>query len=270
MLDRAFEGVSSCLRCEGLWIAPATLDAAFGNPRWPSGTTLWWRNSVECPECAFEGKTTLMAARLSNDVLVDQCPEHGVWLDRGELGRLMGGATDELAALRDRLAVRAPDLEKLVARREQWRADIETRRKAALDYRQALEAEHRHRAEIAEAERAHRELDARTVAASPPPPQALPAARPRPARAEPSAPAADPVEAARRAAQHRQQLGTQRAQASAEVARLQDRLVALRDHVRRLDAELAETRGRADGVQHELDAARARLRTLDGQLDGPP
>lgn len=267
MLDRAFEGVSSCLRCEGLWIAPATLDAAFGNPRWPNGTTLWWRNSIECPECAFEGKTTLMAARLSNDVLVDQCSEHGVWLDRGELGRLMGVGADELGALRDRLAVMAPDLEKLVARREQWRADIETRRKAALEYRQALEAEHRHRVEVAEAERARREGAARTVAASP---QARPPTAPRAAHAELAAPAADPMQAARRATQNRQALGTQRAQASAEVARLQDRLVALRDHVRRLDAELTEARGRADGVQHELDAARARLRTLDGQLDGPP
>jgi Zn-finger nucleic acid-binding protein len=271
MLDRAFEGVSSCLRCEGLWIAPATLDAAFGNPRWPGGTTLWWRNSVECPECAFEGKTTLMAARMSNDVLVDQCPEHGVWLDRGELGRLMGGAADELGALRDRLAVMAPDLEQLVARREKWRADIEIRRKAALDYRQALEAEHRQRVELAEAERARRGGDVPTGAA-PGSSQATPPDRPRAARNEPpgpSAPSGDPVEAARRAAQHRQQLGTQRAQASAEVARLQGQLVVLRDHVRRIEAELAETRGRADGVQHELDAARGRLRTLDGQLDGP-
>jgi Zn-finger nucleic acid-binding protein len=270
MLDRVFEGVSSCLRCEGLWIAPATLDAAFGNPRWPDGHTLWWRNSLACPECAFEGKTTLMAARMSSDVLVDQCPEHGVWLDRGELGRLMGGATDEIGALRDRLAVMSPELEQLITRREQWRADIEVRRKASADYREALEEEHRRRASIAEAERARLDAEARARAASvPPSPQASSRSPQRAARAAPSPPAADPLEAARRAAQHRQELGTQRAQASAKVARLQGELAALYDHVRRLDAELAETRQRANSVQHELDVARAQLRTLDDQLDGP-
>jgi Zn-finger nucleic acid-binding protein len=268
MLDRAFEGVSSCLRCEGLWIGPATLDAAFGNPRWPTGVTLWWRNSVECPECAFEGKTTLMAARMSNDVLVDQCSEHGVWLDRGELGRLMGAGADERGALRDRLAVMAPDLEQLVARREKWRADIEARRKAALDYRQALEAEHRQRLEIAEAERARVDAEARARAIAAPP-RMLPPTVPRAARSEPPPRTDDPVEAARRAAHDRQQLGTQRAQASADVARLQGQLVVLQDHVRRLETEIADTKHRANGMQHELDEARARLRTLDHQLDGP-
>jgi Zn-finger nucleic acid-binding protein len=269
MLDRAFEGVSACLRCEGLWIAPATLDAAFGNPRWPDGHTLWWRNSVECPECAFEGKATVMSARMSSDVLVDQCPEHGVWLDRGELGRLMGVAGDELGALRDRLAVMAPGLDQLVARREAWRADVEVRRKAAFDYRQALDEEHRRRAEISRAERARIEAEARDRdVTAPPSSRERPRATPRASRAEPP-PAADPIEASRRAAHHRQQLGTERAQASAEVARLQGQLAVLRDHVRRLDEELAETRHRAGGVQHELDAARTRLRTLDDELDGP-
>jgi Zn-finger nucleic acid-binding protein len=267
MLDRAFDGVSTCLRCEGLWIAPATLDAAFGNPRWPVGHTLWWRNSLDCPECAFEGKSTLMAARMSNDVLVDQCPEHGVWLDRGELGRLMGVPTNELAALRDRLAVMAPDLEQLVARREKWRADIEIRRKAAQDYRQALEEEHRRRVAISEAERARLDAEDRLRAAATAPPPAQPPAQPRAERPAPPPPAEDPIEGARRAARRKQALGTERAQASAEVARLQGRLAALHHHVRRLDAELADTRQRADGVQHELDVARARLHTLDGELD---
>jgi len=90
MLERALDGAWSCLRCEGLWIGPAALDAAFGDPRWPPGHAMWWRNSIECPECALEGKATLMTARMSSDVIVDQCADHGVWLDRGELGRLMG------------------------------------------------------------------------------------------------------------------------------------------------------------------------------------
>jgi Zn-finger nucleic acid-binding protein len=271
VLDRAFEGVSSCLRCEGLWIAPATLDAAFGNPRWPNGNAMWWRNSIECPECTFEGKPTLMAARMSSDVIVDQCAEHGVWLDRGELGRLMGVAADELGALRDRLAATAPDLDQLVARRQKWRADLETRRKAALDYRQALEEEHRRRIEIAEAERKRMEPAARdrstaaTASTQEMPHLARPAAHADPLRAE-----TDSSEVARRAAQRKQELGTQRAQALAEVTRLQDRIVALEDHLRRLDEELSEAKRRVNGIYHELDAAQARLHLIDDQLDAPP
>jgi Zn-finger nucleic acid-binding protein len=219
MLERAFEGVSTCLRCEGVWIGPATLDAAFGNPRWPGGQALWWRNAIDCPECAFEGKQTLMSARMSSDVIVDQCPEHGVWLDRGELGRLMGGAVDELEALRQKLAVGAPAIEQLGARREQWRARLETRRKAAAD-------------------------DRRELAPTPAPPLARSGERPG----------------------ARDERTSQRAQASAELARLKVQLGVLREHIEGLETELAGTRQRATSIEHELDAARGRLRLLDDEL----
>jgi Zn-finger nucleic acid-binding protein len=262
VLDHAFEGVSSCLRCEGLWIAPATLDAAFGNPRWPLGNAMWWRNSVECPECTFEGKATVMAARMSNDVIVDQCADHGLWLDRGELGRLMGVAANELVALRERLAATAPDLDQLVARRQKWRADLETRRRATLEYRQTLEQEHRHRAAIAEAERKRLDPTARATSGTALTQEMSPIARPA-ARNEPPPAAPDPRDLANRA-----MLATQRAQALAEVARHQDRVVALEAHVRRLEDELSETKRRVSAVNQELDAARAKLRMLDDQLDG--
>lgn len=263
VLDRAFEGVSTCLRCEGLWIAPATLDAAFGNPCWPSGNVMWWRNSIECPECALEGKATVMSARMSSDVIVDQCAEHGVWLDRGELGRLMGVAGDELGALRSRVQAMAPDLDQLVARRQKWRADLESRRRATLEYRQRLEEEHRQRVAITERER-QRRADAQRGRAPAAPAEPSPA-RPAP-RGEPR-PAQDRDEAARRAAEREQLAGTRRAQAAAEVARLQDRLGVLHDHVRRLEVEIAETRQRAAGIDQELDAALAKLRGLDAELE---
>jgi Zn-finger nucleic acid-binding protein len=300
MLSRAFEGVSACLRCEGLWIAPGTLDAAFGDPQWPAGQVLWWRNSIDCPECTFEGKQTLMTARMAHDVLVDQCPEHGLWLDRGELGRLMGTAADELTALRERLAVTARDLEKLVVRRDQRRADLESRRKTDREYRRALEDEHRRRAEVAsseaervrraevaeaaeaaEAERVRRadERSTRTAPAAPPHPTprtsgAALAELTASAPATPATPAspASPAshdDAARRATDRRQALGTQRAQTSAEAARLEDRLRALRDHIHRLDAELADARERAASLEDELGATRARLAALDAALDAP-
>jgi chromosome segregation ATPase len=66
-----------------------------------------------------------------------------------------------------------------------------------------------------------------------------------------------------------QELGCQRAQTSADVGILQGRLVALEDHIRRLEAQLDETRRYAVSVRSELDGSRTRLRTLDEQLDGP-
>ena len=76
-------------------------------------------------------------------------------------------------------------------------------------------------------------------------------------------------EAAEQAANRTQDLGAQRARTSADVELLQSRLVALDDHVRRLDAQLADTRQHAVSVRTELDGARVRLRTLDEQLHRP-
>jgi len=286
MLDRAFEGVWPCPRCEGLWIAPATLDAAFGDPRWPPGHAMWWRNSIECPECAVEGKATVMTARMSRDVIVDQCADHGVWLDRGELGRLMGTGDDELGALRARLAASAPDLGELVEQREKWRADLESRRRAVVEYKQMLDEKYRQHVAIAEAERgrlaaesAARAAAATAPEASPLPPHAStapPSAGERDTARPPSAderdtarpPSTGERDTARPAAQPTEDARILRAQASADVARLQDRVGLLSDHIRRLEGELAVSRQRAAVVQQELDAARAKLRALDDQRAG--
>jgi Zn-finger nucleic acid-binding protein len=288
ILDPTFEGVSACLRCEGMWISPATLEPGFGAPPWSADEMLWWRNSIECPDCVFEGKSSVMQARISSDVIVDRCPQHGLWLDRGELGRLMGVPNDQLAALRARLSGIAPDLERLVARREQWRTDIEIHRKAALEYRQAMEEEQLRRARSSESERLRLEAFARAAVA---PTQVLPTLRrasgsdppatvatqrapaPRAAaqrqRLGTLAPVAISKEAAQQSELRRHELGTQRTQASDDVSLLQGRLVALEDHVRRLEGQLAEAREHTVSVRTELDTARARLRTLDEQLDGP-
>jgi len=288
ILDPAFAGISSCLRCEGLWISPAALDPSFRAPAWPPGESRWWRRSIECPDCAFEGKRTMMAARVSCDVIVDHCPDHGLWLDRGELARLMGVATDKLAALRARLAAIAPDLEQLVARRERWRTDMEIRRKAALEYRQAVDDEQLRRARNSESERVRLEAGADAAVA---PTQVLPMMRraagseapatlPAPTAAAPRTasqrqrlgtldPAVISKEAARQAEQRREQLGTQRAEASDDVSTLQRRLGALDAHVLRLEAQLGDARQHAVSVRSELEIARHGLRTLDEQLEVP-
>ncbi len=256
MLSRELEGVSPCPRCEGLWLATSALSEAFGSPRWPAGQAMWWRNSLECPACGFEGKQTQMAARMAEDVLVDQCAEHGLWLDRGELGRLMGASGDELAALRDRMNVVAPALEKLGPRREQWRADLETRRRIAAEYRHAQEEELRRRTAATEAERVRGER----------------APEPRRPSGKPSDPAPDAAAnayhdaGARRAARF-QVMSTQRAQVAAEIGRLESQLGVMREHVQRLDAELTRTRHRAMTIERELDASRERMRLLDGDQE---
>lgn len=144
MLDRAFEGVAVCPRCQGAWIAQATLDTAFGNPRWPPGQNVWWQDELECPECAASGTKSMMSARSSNEVMVDACATHGVWLDRGELGRLMSLATDadELLELRRKIAAVA-DPDGLRQRRQAWRAEIEARRREADQFRAELRPKRR-------------------------------------------------------------------------------------------------------------------------------
>lgn len=139
MLDRAFDGVAVCPRCQGAWIGQATLDTAFGNPRWPPGESTWWNDELACPECKLR-----LSARNSNDVMVDACAAHGVWLDRGELRRLMSLASsaDELLALRRRIAA-VPDPDGLRQRRQDWRAELEARRREAEEFRGELRAKRR-------------------------------------------------------------------------------------------------------------------------------
>lgn len=119
-LEAAFEGVMACMRCAGLWIEEAVIELAFRTPHWPPGASAWWRVELACPMCALEGKTTDLVPVISGEVLVDRCSGHGLWLDAGELGRLMNKpASEELAALRRKLG--SADYAKLAAQREKTR-----------------------------------------------------------------------------------------------------------------------------------------------------
>jgi Zn-finger nucleic acid-binding protein len=130
MLEAVVPGVSVCPRCEGIWVTAHTLDLAFGNPRWPESHAMWWHNELACPECLFDGTTTIMDARSANDVHLDRCPTHGLWLDRGELGRVMATGSDELAELLRRIEATV-DVEQLAERRQQWQSELRTREHAA-------------------------------------------------------------------------------------------------------------------------------------------
>lgn len=70
-------------------------------------------------------------------------------------------------------------------------------------------------------------------------------------------------------ARRRAELAPRRAQASADLARLQGQLGVRRDHVQRLEDEPGRTQQRATTIEHELDAARGKLRLIDEELDQP-
>jgi Zn-finger nucleic acid-binding protein len=83
-----------------------------------------------------------MNARTSGGVIIDHCPSHGVWLDRGELGRVMGDPiVNELGKLREHLGALEPSPEVLAEMRERWAAEQEQRTRLAAIERKRIEQE---------------------------------------------------------------------------------------------------------------------------------
>jgi Zn-finger nucleic acid-binding protein len=145
LLDQVDFGVDMCPRCEGFWIGNSVLELS-GN-QWPAGPQAWWRNAVRCPACATTGVVTVMKARTSNEVIIDQCFAHGVWLDRGELARVMRDpVVQELAKLREHLAALEPSEAQLLEKRERWQAEQEERARLADVERKRIESERKQRA----------------------------------------------------------------------------------------------------------------------------
>jgi Zn-finger nucleic acid-binding protein len=273
ILDRGLEGIRTCLRCEGVWLPQATLTAAFEDPKWPGGQALWWRNSIECPECATAGEKKMLEARMARGVMVDRCHDHGVWLDRSELGRLMGAKADELVELQRRLEIPQHEIEALAKRRAKWRTDLAARREASSEYEEWLDEVERQRADAvkhaaAAAARTKRERD-----------EAAAKAEKERARAAKYA----VEEAARQATQRdraKQDLGNRLASASEEHAKLEQRLATHReataqlekrlfDHRAvgvKLEAELGEHREWVGKLTAQLEAAIANVRALHDEL----
>lgn len=290
MLERAFEAVLTCLRCEGLWIAKLILEKAFGDPRWPGGSSMWWRNSLECPECASEGAVQAMTAMQAGDVLVDRCPSHGLWLDRTELARLLEERGEllpgsELELLRAQLPAADGDLEQLARRREAWRSDLGQRRKAAQEYRAWLEAEQRRRIER---EREAREREAREREEQA---RAEEDAREREQRARSEqARVRERAELERRRAETEREFEQRRSEAERDarlrledaarrerreearreheraIERLEDSRAEAGAHVARVETQIIMLRDQLRAAEAELGGARARLRAIEDQL----
>ena len=121
-LEGIRDGLGACLACGGIWLGTAAITIAFGARVWPFGTNVWWKRELVCPVCAED-----MAAILSEGVVVDRCDRHGVWLDPGELGRLLDApAAEELTALYRRIAPNEtmPEIAARRAVRDATRAEL--------------------------------------------------------------------------------------------------------------------------------------------------
>jgi Zn-finger nucleic acid-binding protein len=81
--------VARCPRCGGFWMAhealASLLDEVFGAPvelvEFPDGSP-----RKACPVCMVEMEQVWLEL-----LGLERCPLHGVWIDRGELGRILKG-----------------------------------------------------------------------------------------------------------------------------------------------------------------------------------
>lgn len=148
-LTRVTAGVEACARCEGIWLPKLAIEQAFGTAMWPPGPGAWWRRELTCPACQLEGQGNVMTPIMHDNILVDRCHTHGLWLDAGELGRLLRAPQAvELETFYERLRPKGelpPQLAEFRQRRGAERAkrieELELRRKAREAERARIVAE---------------------------------------------------------------------------------------------------------------------------------
>ena len=239
-LEPLSTGVEVCPRCEGVWLPTAAVERAFGTPYWPKGPGAWWRRELDCPACVADNRSTMMTPVISGQIVVDRCPDHGEWLDPGELGRLLDAPRAiELEAFYERLS---PDGELPVRLLEfrKVREDERMRRAAELDeYRAKIEAD-----------------------------QARIRAEQEAARAEERARAAQLAEAERREILIKQRAALQRTYEETErqgFARERE-LTADRERVEKQVSHLATLREAVSKRERDLVDIRARMTELERQL----
>ena len=229
VLERVLQGVLTCTRCEGVWLANAMIDQAFGTQRWPGGASAWWRRALECPACACNGAASAMTPMLVGDrLVVDRCAAHGVWLDHGELGRLLGAPNVvELEAFHERLKPGAELPPQLIAQRKRREAELTRRQQELDDYRKQLAAERERIEAETRAERARLAAEKRAEE--------------------------ERIAAEHRAAE-RKRLGALRAMVERDADARAKELVTLREQVRAAEGKLADARGKLLEIDRQLDA----------------
>lgn len=83
--------VATCPGCHGVWLPTSVIAQLFDEEDWPQGTPMWWHSKLACPQCARTASEDppVMLARNVGGVFIDRCARHGVWLDAGEVGRVV-------------------------------------------------------------------------------------------------------------------------------------------------------------------------------------
>lgn len=101
LLSREIGGVvvDQCEQCHGIWMELGELPAVIAFHRQQSkeaalpdgeGAPVYDAISAPCPRCGGEGKMTRLTNLQDSSVIMDSCPVcYGVWLDGGELQKLM-------------------------------------------------------------------------------------------------------------------------------------------------------------------------------------
>lgn len=96
VVEREGIEVDWCLTCRGLWFDAGELElladhwgrrlapADVGRPSEPAAG----EPPRRCPRC--RRRMERVGAGAADPVPIDRCLEHGLWLDRGELGRILG------------------------------------------------------------------------------------------------------------------------------------------------------------------------------------
>lgn len=163
--------VAMCGQCGGIWLAQPVIATAFQDPTWPHGVSMWWRRELVCPVCAANGTDETMASVMVDELMLDRCPDHGLWFDRGELARLIGGTpAKELDRLKSILeSTKAPawvveaqqrrETERRIREEELARAEAEASAKREAARQAAIDEEARKRREQASRIELHVERD---------------------------------------------------------------------------------------------------------------
>lgn len=99
VVEREGIEIDWCLACRGLWFDGGELEllgekagrslsvADLGEKH--DGPVV--ASSRRCPRCPRRMEQLTFVVGSSDAVEIDRCPDHGFWLDRGELGRIMSG-----------------------------------------------------------------------------------------------------------------------------------------------------------------------------------
>ncbi len=96
VVEREGIEVDWCLDCGGLWFDEGELELLgekAGRPIAPqileSRDHLSEKGRRRCPRCPKRMESVQLELGSGERTIIDRCPRHGLWLDRGELGQLM-------------------------------------------------------------------------------------------------------------------------------------------------------------------------------------